>query len=229
MSPEMRTFLDDVREAEDPTSEDQRRVLLRVHTALAAGALGAGSLGSAKLTQGLSSLLGLKFGALVCLAGMATADSDALVSKVEVARLVSGPFATATQTLQSVAAGSTVPAASPASEVLPLADKPAPVRPAMSRPSPSSLRQELEVLADVQAALRRGDGRAALTRLDGHVTSDTQLLAERQAARVLALCLLGQELEARRAAVNFAAQHPSSPQLATLERSCAFDNRPAPR
>ena len=83
------------------------------------------------------------------------------------------------------------------------------------------MREEIALLADVQAALERGDGAKALTRLDGHVTTDRQLLAERSAARILALCLLGRDTEARRAALVFMHAHPASVQRTAVERSCA--------
>jgi hypothetical protein len=85
-----------------------------------------------------------------------------------------------------------------------------------------SLRAELELLGQVRAALDRGDGAAALQALDAHQTRDRVLLAERRAARILALCSLGRVDEARRAAVEFEAAHPRSVQRDVIARSCAI-------
>lgn len=73
----------------------------------------------------------------------------------------------------------------------------------------------------MQAALARGDGAAALRQLDQHVTNDRRLLAERRAARVLALCSLGRTSEAVQAMEVFLREHPASVQRSAVERSCA--------
>jgi hypothetical protein len=85
----------------------------------------------------------------------------------------------------------------------------------------SSLRAELELLQRVQAALKRGDAAFALHELEAHRTEDSTLLAERRAARILALCQLGRIADARRAAAVFAEQHPDSLQRAAVDGSCA--------
>lgn len=85
----------------------------------------------------------------------------------------------------------------------------------------SSLRAELDLLQRVQAALKRGDGASALRELAAHRTADSTLLAERRAARILALCQLGRITEAQRAAAVFAEQHPDSLQRAAIDSSCA--------
>jgi hypothetical protein len=91
-----------------------------------------------------------------------------------------------------------------------------------SRADPQrGLRAELELLERVQAALRRGDARAALRALDAHRTDDRVLLAERRAARILALCGLGRTAEAQAAAAEFERQHPDSVQRAAIASSCA--------
>jgi hypothetical protein len=92
----------------------------------------------------------------------------------------------------------------------------------------SSLRPEIALLERVQAALRDGDGATALRELDAHRTADRMFLAERQAARILALCMLERVAEARSAAQRFAAQHPESPQRAAIEGSCANPRRIGP-
>jgi hypothetical protein len=85
----------------------------------------------------------------------------------------------------------------------------------------SSLRAELDLLQRVQAALKRGDAAFALSELDAHRTADSTLLAERRAARILALCKLGRIADARREAAVFAEQHRDSLQRALVAGSCA--------
>jgi hypothetical protein len=85
----------------------------------------------------------------------------------------------------------------------------------------TSLRAELELLQRVQAALKRGEASSALQALDAHQTTDSTLLAERRAARILALCQLGRIDDARRAAAAFVKQHPDSLQRAAVDGSCA--------
>jgi RNA polymerase sigma-70 factor (ECF subfamily) len=77
------------------------------------------------------------------------------------------------------------------------------------------------LLAQVQAALDRGDGATALRRLDERASVDRRLLAERRAARILALCQLGRTQEAEQSALAFVREHPSSVQRTAVERSCA--------
>jgi hypothetical protein len=98
----------------------------------------------------------------------------------------------------------------------------------------ASLMEELLVLSHVQAALKRGDGAEALRllnerllnepRLNDPIRGGTQLLPERDAARVLALCATGQRAEAHTAATLFARRHPTSLQLSVVRRSCAGAN-----
>jgi hypothetical protein len=116
-----------------------------------------------------------------------------------------------------------VPSRSVPSKPVPIRAKPraraaaAPAAPAAA----SSLRAELELLQRVQAALKRGEASSALRALDAHQTTDATLLAERRAARILALCQLGKIDDARRAAADFVKQHPDSLQRAAVDGSCA--------
>jgi hypothetical protein len=77
------------------------------------------------------------------------------------------------------------------------------------------------VLAEAQAALRAGDGVAALRVLDASSSVDPRFLAERQALRVFALCATGRTTDARRAAAAFLQSEPTSVQRSAVERSCA--------
>jgi hypothetical protein len=229
MSPETRVFLDGVREAEDPSAEDQRRVLSGVRAALAAGAAGTvgttvsnGSAAGAKAQLPWSLVTGLKLTGVIAgvaavgwAAGLLPFSSDTPASPGSAAAPLPRP--PAAQEAQRPSA-SPPPLPAPASVVSTEPLKRAAPRKPLQVPS---LREEIELLAEVTRALDRGDGAAALRRLDGHVSADRQLLAERQAARIKALCLLGRGREARAAAVEFLRAHPTSVQREGIERSCA--------
>jgi hypothetical protein len=88
-------------------------------------------------------------------------------------------------------------------------------------PAFPNLRDEIALLTEVQRALDRADGATALRQLDRHAPVDGRLLAERRAARIFALCLLGRTEEAAQSARVFFRAHPTSVQKAALERSCA--------
>jgi hypothetical protein len=227
VSPETQAFLDQVRDAEEPSPEVEERVLLALNTAVAAGALGAGVWGASKLVKLLASggLWGWKGGTLgLCLfiAASASVWPSQEVVRPRRAAVVPPPAPAAIE-----------PAGAPAPSALTLLPAPtqrethaAPPRASAAPARPSSLRAELSLLSQVQAALQRGEGDEALRLLDEHRTSDRQLHAERAAARVLALCAVGKTEEARRAAAAFTRQHPGSVQTSAVARSCAGQEQP---
>lgn len=177
----------------------------------------------------------------VCAAASLAAGDTALPSGVDArGELRSGPPVAAAPPLDRGGAEPAAPAddespVAPAFNPEPQAPTSAPSKPAPARVKPraraapapaapaaaSRLRGELELLQRVQAALKRGEASSALRALDAHRTTDSTLLAERRAARILALCQLGRIDEARRAAAAFVDQHPDSLQRAAVEGSCA--------
>ena len=225
MSPEARAFLDSVRSAEDPTPADERRVLAAVRATVAFGLVTNTALGASKTATpvGFSGVLGIKVG--VALLGVVAAT--ALVSfapsfldrdRPTLHQPVAPSPGRAAVTEAPAPPTSAAVRANPAGTPAPSASEQGFARPAPNR---VSLRDEIAVLSDVRAAIERGDGAAALQRLDEHVTDDRQLLAERSAARILALCSLGRSEEAGRAAAAFRREHPRSIQRTAVERSCA--------
>lgn len=226
MSPETRAFLDVVRTAEDPTSEDERRVLTAVRATIATGAtVGAGialSKAAKLLGGGVSS--GLKLGGLVVgISAIAWVASTTLATRSPEPPEKPAPaqqLASARVPLvASEAPLRTAPREAP--DATPAAAAPLPSAKRVAPPAAASLREEIAVLAAVQAALDRGDGATALQRLEEHPSADRRLLAERRAARILALCLLGRTPEAEQSARTFLREHPSSVQRTAVERSCA--------
>ena len=228
MSPETLAFLDGVRRADDPTPDDERRVLGAVHGAVAAGLVVGGAAGASKATK-ISALFGASglklFGVFVGI-GAFWWIGGWVFPRHEAAPLFA--IASAGHRPSEPAPPSSI--SQPLPSALGEPEKP-PARPrtsdeARSRaPGPASLREEIALLAEVQAALAGGDGATALARLDGHVTADRQLLTERRAARILALCSLGREDEARHAAAEFLRTEPASVQRGVVERSCAGTKR----
>jgi hypothetical protein len=231
MSPETREFLERVRGAEEPAPGDERRVFEAVRTAIASAPPLVTNGAAAKTTAGfaLSKGSGLKLlGALVAVSTSATLVAVMATSSGARDRLPA-PLRVAARDPQSLPLRVTETPPAP-SAPLPNASGRTMLAPQESantarvsaRPQRSaSLRKELALLADVQAALEQGDGATALRRLDAHVTVDRQFVAERQAARILALCALGRVQDAREAAAVFLHQNPGSVQRTAVERSCA--------
>ncbi|HEY3496318.1 MAG TPA: hypothetical protein VGK73_16575 [Polyangiaceae bacterium] len=231
MSPETEAFLASVREAEDPSAEDEQRVLRAVRVALAAGVVAGAAAGGSKLSK-LGSGLGVNAlkGTVVMLG--VVAGAKLLVSETSAPAYLAQPARSAAarpQPATSQVAPREVTAANPPATVA--APKPSSRGPAGSPPEatapielsrPATARAELAVLAEAQAALRAGDGSLALGVLDAH-PADPRFLAERSALRVLALCAAGRVAEARREAAAFSRAEPTSIQRAAVARSCAAD------
>lgn len=118
------------------------------------------------------------------------------------------------------------PPALPAPPVAPVRVKPGPVKrkdePEVSEPL--DLEAELRLVAEIRAALKRGDGAGALARVAEHrkkFGARGVLVQERSAHEVEALCAVGREADARRLAAEFLRQWPDSPHRARVTASCA--------
>lgn len=234
MRPETEAFLALVRHSGEPSRADEERVLLALQTSVAAG-FSANEVVKPASESTSWSTAGAKLGAwgskLSLIAACAAATfTPADTPPPPLARSSMAASAAAALPI-SDAPGVTVlelvqPEPRP-TESIPSAKRVAPrARAEMRPPVPlASLREELSVLREVQAALKRGEGEAALSKLDSHKTADRRLLAEREAARILALCTLGRVGDARRAAERFAEAHPESLQRPVIARSCANSQR----
>jgi hypothetical protein len=234
MSPETRDFLATVRGAEDPSSGDERRVLAAFQETIAAS-LTSGATGSAPATKGILSgagaglkvvvgaLLAVSVGAALVAAAVSSRPAEPRVAPPSNrAPALDAPVRSSAPAVPSTAAANN--GASPGTRAAHPPNAPKISRPATpsSTASPSaSLREELALLAGVQAALGRGDGVDALRRLDGYATNDRQFVAERRAARIAALCLLGRVPEARDLAAVFFRENARSVQRTAVEGSCA--------
>lgn len=126
------------------------------------------------------------------------------------------------------------PAAEPPAAAAPEAPAPAPASPgragASARPSASAgdapprdpLVDETQELREAHGALQSGDPQKALKLLDEQATTYAggQLREEREAARVLALCKLGKQDEARAKIADFLRDHPGSPLEGRVRGGC---------
>ncbi len=85
-----------------------------------------------------------------------------------------------------------------------------------------TLAAEVQALRDAHRALKDGDAVRALALLDAAPSDQTRggLSAEREAARIVALCAAGRIADARRHADVSLARHPSSPLSGRVRRSC---------
>lgn len=99
-----------------------------------------------------------------------------------------------------------------------------------ARPEPvhnqeSSLSAEVESLREIQAFLAAADGTRALAASDRYLAEHHTgtLRDEHLAARVLALCMVGDPARARTAARLFVATSAASPLLPRLAHSCVAD------
>lgn len=227
MKPETRAFLDSIRSSEDPTAEDERRVLAAVRVSLATGATFGVGLGASKASKALNvaGIPGAKLAILALCAAAATGDGRSARLHVAPIATLSDPILAASANELSAEGGNEGPTAPPSNSVKlrPLtggARKPVTPKPAVHGKPIPSLRAEIQLLKGVQRALRGGNAGRALAMLDRHQTNDRQLAAERDAARIRALCALGRIDEARRAAAALTKAHPQSVQVAAL-KSCA--------
>ena len=83
---------------------------------------------------------------------------------------------------------------------------------------------ELQLIAELRAALRGGDGAAALAKVEEHVRrfgSGGQLAQEREALRVEALCAAGRTGAAKRAAEALLQRWPDTTHAPRVKQSCA--------
>ena len=91
--------------------------------------------------------------------------------------------------------------------------------------------EDARLLRDVRAALASGQDERALALLDARgADSNAGVFAEeREAARIVTLCKLGRQAEARAAARRFLAAHGGSPLAERVRRACPAERDEAPR
>lgn len=249
LGPETRAFLEEARPGDDPTDADCARVraalavrLAAVATAAGAGVLGAApspSAGSGGLAGSrLSASMGWTAKAIIAVGLLgALGGSAALVRRGGFLRDVARSPSVAPVDLASAAAP--LPSATEPSTV---AAEPALPSPPVTPTSPTDpvraagaatgakrrphaggdVAAEVRLLGEAQADLRDGNAERALALLDEHALRYPKgaLGEEREAARIVALCALGREAEARVAADRFLRKTPDSPHAGPVRASC---------
>lgn len=232
MTPETRSFLASVRHAEDPTRDDEQRVLAAVRLAAVGGVVAGVAASGGRVVKWFSGASALK-GTTVVLACIAASELVGPTRKqIPEAVAISRQHALPARRPEKSVPAPVSSSSEVGTLVPPRAAGARPLRPAPVEPLPATLAAatperapsagaELAVLAEAQAALRAGDGAATLRTLDSHATRDARFLAERRALRILALCAAGRVLEARREADAFRKSDPTSIQRTSIARSCA--------
>ena len=180
------------------------------------GALGAAAAVTVVATVSMGLLGNDSPGAPVAIGALAVALSRrpepvAVPTPVTVPTVVTAP----------VVRGVTAPVVAAPVVAAPVVAAPAPRRqPAAEAEDP--MLAELRAVQAAQRALARNDGAGALRALAALDRTHPRgnLLEERQAARVLALCAAGRAEDSRAAADRFLAQHPGSPQVARVRGAC---------
>lgn len=234
LSPEARRIIDEARGGEEPTGGDRDRIrsslIVKLGAGLAAGtaatsaASGAAAAGAKAAGTGLLAGL-LPKGILVLSAAGAIGIGAYSMQKPE-----SAPFAP--PAVVASASAMTVPAqpiaqpveAQPSDETAepePEVVQKAPATTVNTAPSPR-LAEEVESLKEAHTALREGRADEAIEVLDRDASAGDAagLEQEREAMRVFALCKLGKQEEARRAAEVFLSRWPRSPLASRVAASC---------
>lgn len=233
MSPETRDFLATVRGAEDPGPADEDRVLGALEASIAgsppslapeaASVSKVAAAGTGTGLKVLAALLGVSVSAVLVASAVSSGPSESrLAAPSQRAPVVNAPARPSALEVPGAAPAVSLPAPSQVLSRPSAAPSWRPSAPSTTASSSASLREEIALLAAVQSALERGDGAEALRRLEQHATSDRQFVAERRAARIAALCLLGRVAEAREHATVFLRENAGSVQRMAVERSCAM-------
>jgi hypothetical protein len=240
MDPSTRAILEQGRDVHDPTPEDQARVRAKLVARGAAFTAAGGAAMAMSSGWGLAAKLAVS----LVVAGsvgayMLTRPPPELVAPLSPAAAPAASYVApevepATDRHETRAPSATAepapippPAAAPhATAATPTGPRaPGPALPHTStQPAPlADLEAETALVADAQAAIRRGDFATALAKLDAHATSfpNGVLTEERLAARVVALCGLDREYDAKALARSFLARYPTSPLASRVRSSCA--------
>ena len=232
---EARRILELAREARTPSAQDKARVERRFALALGLSSSAVASIAAAQpaataAAKAAGSAVALKWtiggcalvaAALAGYAALPAAPAQPVRKAAVAARVpVGAPTTPAAVEVAPREAAPPQPQTAPAAR--PLAGR------SVHRRTPAAgadaLAGELELLHAAQAAWRAGDPGRALSLLSEHRRRHPRsaLALERDALRVLSLCELGEQAEARRLGRAWLAAAPRSPLRASIEQSCAM-------
>ncbi|MBK6689012.1 MAG: hypothetical protein IPG45_31380 [Deltaproteobacteria bacterium] len=228
LGPEGRRLLESAKAAQSPSAADRARVRQAVAAAGVGGgaAVGLGATaGTAKAATSAAGSAGvfLKVGAAVVVASGVGAGGYVLWPEAAPpAPAIKAPAPPPPPKIEAVVEVAP-PSAPPAEEVVEKKPK--------RRTEPKvveDLAAEATLLHRAQSAWRNKDSQAALQVLEDHRRRypRSQLSSERDGLRVLVLCDLGRNAEARTLAKKFLRQAPDSPLRASVEESCARPGGP---
>ena len=233
LSPEARALLDAASHADDPTPADQDRVARALAAPLGLAALAPSTAQAAAVSAAsTATVTTLKtvavVAALVAVGLGARARSAAPPSPRPLTANVSA------QPARPVDAQPRTVADAPVREAPALAPPVAPAAveaharggshaPRATAASADTLQAEIALLGEAHRALNSGDAAGALAHLTAYRERFPHgvLREERDVERVLVLCRLGRDAEAREAARAFLRSHPRSPLVPRVERACA--------
>ncbi|UJR85446.1 hypothetical protein [Sandaracinus amylolyticus] len=239
LGPGARDVLRVARDARTPSAEDRARVERKLAAAIAigagaavggaAGSAAASGAGAAAAGAGAGAWLVKGLGAMLVVgvvgAGAVVATRTTTTPSQEPAHEVIAPPEVAPVDLEEA------PIEPPHEEIAAaeeqVVDAPEAPRRARRRAAATSssedLAEELELLHSAQRAWRAGDGARTLALVSEHEDrfARSQMAPERTALRILALCDVGREAEARRLATRFLRTARQSPLRRSVEESCA--------
>lgn len=226
LDPELQSLVAAERAEVEPGAADRDRVARSLASRVGAGfavGLGLVSAPAAGATvAGIGTGVLVKLGAAAAVVGTALALTVPNWSARNQAPTPRSPVSSAAPIALPTAAAEVAPA--PVPEEVPPSSPPA--RPdASARPAAlPPLAEEARLLKQAQQALRDGRAGAALAALNEHQRRFPrgQLSLERSAARIAALCGLGQKVQAEREAKAFLQRHSSSGLATQVRASCGF-------
>ncbi|HWB80963.1 MAG TPA: hypothetical protein VG755_38635 [Nannocystaceae bacterium] len=214
---ELQQILDDYRDATTPTETEQGRLWQRIDVAIATPATAA--------SLGLRVIVGVALIAGIATVANAIDRADATASAHPGAPAIAEPSA------RTSMPGPALPPPQIAAAAVPSTPQPsAPARRDDRRRTATpaiddGLARELALLQRARVALGRGDPEAALGVLAEHERSfpDGELVEERRAVRIIALCDAGKAPQGRAEARAFLAGHPSSTLAGRIRSACAIE------
>ena len=227
LDPELQSLVAAERGEVEPSAVDRERVARSLAPRVGAGF--AVALGLVSAPAASAAAAGVGAGLLVKLgAGLAVVGTVAALTvpnwsaKSQTPTTTPSPVVSAAPVVPTPSP-ETAPAPAPAPEEarapMPTKEEPS------SRPAPlPPLAEEARLLKQAQQALRDGKASAALAALNEHQRRFPrgQLSLERSAARIQALCGLGQKAQAEREAKAFLQRHSGSGLAAQVRASCGF-------
>jgi hypothetical protein len=206
------------RSGDDPSAAQ----LLSLHGAVAAriAAEGAIAASTTTTTAGKAASMGAFVKGLVAAGAIATGAASFIALKPSAppppAPVVHAPAPVAAPAPRPTSAAPEPEVAAPVEAQAPASKAPA------KAPASLRLQDEAALLAEVQGALRSGQGSVALSKLESYDRRFPagMLRSEADAARVFALCSAGRVEKARAAAARFVQRYPNAPATPRVQAAC---------